>query len=357
MKVALITDTHFGARGDSQHFADHFKKFYDKLFFPYLKENNIKHMIHLGDIVDRRKYINFASANRMRKDFLEPSEALGIEKHFIIGNHDVPYKNTNKINSMSELYSDTNYRMKIYDKATEITIDGVPILLVPWINEENYKQTMDKVRRTKAHILFGHLELSGFQMYKGSYSDEGLNAEIFSDFDIVCSGHFHHKSSDGNINYLGAPYEITWADFNDDRGFHIFDTATRQLEYIKNPFRMFHKLYYDDSEKTFENIIPNDLDHIKDCVVKVVVINKDHPDWFDQYIDRVEKVGLMELQVVEDHKNMHIQSDESLAHVEDTLSLMRGYVTKLDITDKHKARLETLFRSLYEESLTLEVKA
>ena len=69
MKIALITDTHFGARNDSEVFNDYFFKFYDNTFFPYLEEHNIKHCIHLGDITDRRKFINFKTLQKFRHDF------------------------------------------------------------------------------------------------------------------------------------------------------------------------------------------------------------------------------------------------------------------------------------------------
>ena len=59
MKYALITDTHFGVRNDSQILLEYQKKFYDEIFFPYLDKNDIKHIVHLGDLVDRRKSINF----------------------------------------------------------------------------------------------------------------------------------------------------------------------------------------------------------------------------------------------------------------------------------------------------------
>ena len=70
MKIALLTDTHFGARNDSPAFSKYFFKFYDEVFFPYLKENNITTLIHLGDIVDRRKFINFKTSHDFRKNFM-----------------------------------------------------------------------------------------------------------------------------------------------------------------------------------------------------------------------------------------------------------------------------------------------
>ena len=71
MKIALVTDTHFGARNDHDHFNTYFYKFYEDIFFPYLKEHNIKTCIHLGDVMDRRKFVSYKTA----KDFIEAEEA------------------------------------------------------------------------------------------------------------------------------------------------------------------------------------------------------------------------------------------------------------------------------------------
>ena len=61
MKIALVTDTHFGARSDSQAFDAYFKKFYQEVFFSEIDKRKITKIIHLGDCFDRRKYVNFNS--------------------------------------------------------------------------------------------------------------------------------------------------------------------------------------------------------------------------------------------------------------------------------------------------------
>ena len=87
-KIVLLTDTHFGARNDSAIFREYFFKFYNELFFPFLEDNNIKTVVHLGDIVDRRKYINFNTLKSFRDDFVFRLGRMGIDTHIIIGNHD-----------------------------------------------------------------------------------------------------------------------------------------------------------------------------------------------------------------------------------------------------------------------------
>ena len=103
MKVALITDTHFGARSDSIPFDNFFNKFYTEVFFPHLERDQIKTIIHLGDVFDRRKYINFNTLKKCKEYFFDRTADLGIDVHMIAGNHDTFFKNTNEVNALDLL--------------------------------------------------------------------------------------------------------------------------------------------------------------------------------------------------------------------------------------------------------------
>lgn len=353
MKVALITDQHFGARNDSIIFSKYFEKFYSQQFFPYLLENNIDSIIDLGDTFDRRKYINFQSLYNCRSYWFDQIEKYNMTLHCIVGNHCTYYKNTNSVNSPELLLQDYN-NIKIYSKCTEITLDQLDIVMIPWICADNFSETMKIIDSTKSQVVMGHLEISGFEMYRGSACEEGYDRKIFDKFDIVMSGHFHHKSSYGNIHYLGAPYEMTWSDWNDPRGFHIFDTDTRELTYIENRFKMFNKIHYDDSSNNLDQILDIDTDGLSGHIVKVIVHEKNNPYWFDMFISKIEKSGVFDLQVVEDNFNLNLEDDDSITEgVEDTLTILNKY------TDQFKDRvninkLRGFLSDLYHEALTVE---
>jgi DNA repair exonuclease SbcCD nuclease subunit len=347
MKIALITDTHYGARGDHGAFDKHFKKFYDQTFFPTLDERGIRNVIHLGDMFDRRKYINYLTLNNCREYFFDPLRDRKIKLDVIVGNHDVFYKNTNSVNSPDLLLSDYN-NITPYSDPVELTYDGLDILMLPWICTDNYQEVMAMINSTRAQVCFGHLELAGFQMYKGQVNDHGFDSKIFERFDLVCTGHFHHRSSSGNIFYLGNPYELTWADYEDPRGFHIFDTETRELEFIQNPNRMFHKVFFNKDY----NI--GDYSHLKDTFVKVIVQNRDQQIKFDMLIDKLEKAGVADLQVVDDHMHQDLVDDnEIIEDAEDTLTILSKFCEQLE-TQTDKARLDNLLRNLYNEAINLE---
>lgn len=354
MKVGLITDTHWGVRGDSREFLDHMKNFYRKVFWPEMKSRNIRTICHLGDIVDRRKYINFVTLNALKKEFIEVAEFNDIKLNIIVGNHDIPFRNTNSINAIKETCS--RYKnIRLFENPEEIEIESAKILMMPWINPSNQEECFKIMKNTKAEIMFGHLEIKGFEMYRGLPSHDGYDPELFNKFDIVASGHYHKKSTSGNIHYLGAPYEMTWSDYNCPRGFHIFDTETRELEYIRNPFHMFHKIVYDDTDDVFRNnIISRDFSYMASTYVKVIVRKKNDPLLFDRIVDSIYKVGPIDVSIVEDHRNIDsISEDELMDETEDTLTILTNYVGGLE-TRVNKNDLDSLLKSLYHEAIDLD---
>jgi len=354
MKIALITDTHWGIRNDNAQFNDNNKKFLDDVFFPRLHSMGINHVIHLGDIVDRRKYINFLTAKRLRDDFLDPLETMGITLDIIAGNHDVYYKNTNEVNALEELINGKYQNVKIFTGASTVTQeDGTSILYVSWINDDNRADTLKEIHDTKSQIVLGHLELAGFQMYRGSMESHGDSPDLFGRFDLVCSGHYHHKSSSGNIHYLGSHSQFTWSDYGDDRGFHILDTETKELEFVVNPYEMFAKFWYDDVTKGKE---PEgyDLSYLKDKFVKVIVSNKTDLYRFDKIIERIEQQGVINLQVVEDHLNLNLEGDEDIVNeAESTVDIFKKYIDQIDVPI-NKSKLENTIVDLYHEALTVQ---
>jgi DNA repair exonuclease SbcCD nuclease subunit len=356
MKIALVTDTHWGVRNDSAVFADYFQKFYQNIFFPYLDENEITHVIHLGDIVERRKYINFYSADRLHTDFIAELKKRNIYTFFIIGNHDSYYKNTLEINSMKQLYGDgrTPKNQYIIDHPTTITFAGCDILLMPWMCQDNMEACINEIKVTNAQVVMGHLELAGFEMYKGNVIDHGMDTSIFEKFDVVCSGHYHHRSSRGNIHYLGCPYEITWSDYGDQKGFHIFDTETRELTFIPNPYKMFHKIHYNDTNWTsMDDINAIELDGVTGSYIKIIVHNKTNPYWFDMFMDRLEKLEPFGIQVVDDNLYLNLEDDEDIvSEAEDTLTILKKFVDTIDVSIDKKD-IDKFLSELYSEACSV----
>ena len=356
MNVALITDTHWGVRNDSSVFIEYYKKFYSEYFFPYLDKHGITSIIHLGDIVDRRKYINFVTLRALKDIFINECEKRSIDLHVIIGNHDIPFRNTNGVNAMREIFQHgSNQIVKFYESPTEINVGDIPIALVPWINSENEHETLTFLRDTKAQICLGHLELVGFEMMRGMKQTHGYDTTPFEKFDLVCSGHYHHKSQKGNINYLGAPYEMTWSDYQDPRGFHILDTETRNIDFIQNPFSMFYKIWYDDDGKNQKDVVLDDYSIYENTYVKVIVTSKTNPYWFDLMLDKLYKANPANVSIVDDNKNMdQLKEEEIIDEAEDTMTIMNKYLDNIDI-NVPRTELSKLLQALYTEAQHLDI--
>jgi 3',5'-cyclic AMP phosphodiesterase CpdA len=355
MKIALITDTHWGVRNDQIAFLDNNKKFLDDIFFPYLNTHSIDTIIHLGDLVDRRKYLNINTAKRLRTDFLDPIRNRNLDFHILVGNHDTYFKNTNSVNVLQELLVDKYPDFKTYDEyAKVVEFDGTKIMMLPWICDENRDIVLQQIGSTNAQICMGHLELAGFEMYRGSPVSHGDDRGLFGRFDMVLSGHYHHRSSSGNIFYLGSHAEFTWSDYDDPKGFHILDTETRELAFIENPYRMFRKLWYNDKNSTTEELLNRDWTKYSGAYVKLIVSNKDNPMNFDLFTTKLYEAAPLEVTIVEDHRNMDTISEADLVdEAQDTLTILSSYIKTIE-SNVDNNDLDKLMRSLYTEALNME---
>ena len=349
MKIAILNDTHAGVRGDMVEMSKYAGRFYEEVFFPYLDEHNIKHIIHLGDYFDRRKYINFSTLKADKKHFIEPMLERGITMDLILGNHDVYYKNTNDINAPELLLFESDNINIIYQPEVR-EYDGVNVALVPWINPENYADSVEFLTTANADTCMGHFEFEGALMMPGMTCQHGLDHSYVKRFDKVYSGHFHQKSEFANIKYLGSQMQFTWSDYGDEKYFHIFDTDTREMRPIHNPITMFEKLFYDDTKESFETISNKDYTKYKGKFTKVIVVNKDNPYWFDSMLDKLHEASPLHVSVVDDHKHMDLMDDSDIEGVEDTLTILEKYIDGLEIQGQKKPLLD-LMTSLYNEAL------
>ncbi len=354
-KVLIITDTHWGVRNDSPVFLDYFKRSVDEFLIPHIKENGIKHIIHAGDLVDRRKYINVLTHSRLRTDFLEPISEL-CEMHIIAGNHDEYFKDTYRVNALDEFVAGRYDNIKTYSKPTTLEIDGCEFFLLPWITKEYEKECYEAIEQSKAPVCIGHLELDGFEMQKGMLSDHGWNSKVFRRFDSVFTGHYHHRSSRDNIHYIGAFCEHIWSDYNDPRGFVVFDTQSRDTVFHRNPFRIFHMVAYDDVKHPdiLEKINATDYSKFKDCYVKIVCVNKTNPYAFDMLLDKLYKEQPADISIVED-VNSFIDNniDDTVDEAQDTLTILDNYISGLTLPIESD-RMKHYMREIYTEALSLE---
>jgi DNA repair exonuclease SbcCD nuclease subunit len=344
MKLAIITDTHYGARKGSKHLHDYFELFYKNIFFPSLEAEGIDTIIHMGDIFDSRKSIDYYSLEWAKRVVFEPMKKYKV--HAITGNHDCYYKNTNEINSPELLLCDYD-NITTYSSAQDIKIDGLDILLLPWISTDNFDESLSKIKKSKSKVAMGHLELNGFRAHRGHVMEDGMKIDAFNKFDKVYSGHYHTRSDDGRIFYLGNPYEMFWNDVNDPRGFTLFDTDTLEHTSINNPYKLFYNVYYEDTNHQLFNTT-----EYENKIVKVIVRKKSSPKEFQKFIDKLYRAGVQDLKIVENFAIVE-NEDFDIDEDENTISILNRYIDEAEI-EFDRGVVKGIFRDLYKQACEVE---
>ena len=351
MKFAILNDTHAGIRNSSEIFLDNAEDFYSKVFFPYMLDNDINHIVHLGDFFDNRKFINFKALHRNRKMFLAKLRDYGITMDIILGNHDTFFKNTNELNSLKELLGHYMNEVNIVMEPTVMDYDGMKMGLVPWIAPDNEEQSLSFLKLANCDIIGGHFEIQSFEMLPGIVNEHGLDAKLFRRFEAVYSGHFHVKSSKDNIHYLGSQMEFFWSDAHDPKYFHVIDTETRQIEKVRNNNTLFEKIVYNDDKMDYNNYNISNLDG---KLVKVVVVNKADTFTFDRFIDRLQSQDIYELKIAENFQEFSGESiEDDKINFDDTQEIVDSYIDAVD-TDLDKNKIKIQVRELMTEAQTLE---
>jgi DNA repair exonuclease SbcCD nuclease subunit len=349
MKIAILGDTHLGVRNDSSSFHDYYESFYKNQFFPFLRENGIDTVIQLGDLFDRRKYINFNTLYRAKKYFFDVIHENRIEFHTLIGNHDIFWKESLEVNSSSLILGEYD-TVFIHDKPKTLSYPGCTIDVIPWLCSENYDEVRDFMAKSTSDVCVGHFEISGFAMYRGADSQEGLDRDIFKKYQLVLSGHYHTRSHQENIIYTGTPYELTWQDCNDPRGFHVFDTETLKTTFYENELKMFVRSEYSDDL----NVDEIDYSSFSNKQVKIIVTNKNDHTKFDKHITRVYNSNPHDVKIIEDLSSFTEGKVDDNINLEDTLSVMSNYIDSVN-TDVDREKVKNYMKTLYTEAVNAQI--
>lgn len=275
MKIVIIGDTHFGVSKSSDIFHDYFDRSF-KFLFDYIDaHDDIAEIIQTGDLFDYRREVHFNTLHRAQKYFFDRINERNMKLSVISGNHDCLFKNTNRINSVRILMDDW---VKVVDMKPETCIiAGMAVDLYPWINSENFEECKQFAQTSKSTVAVGHFEFAHFLLHPGTMAESGTDHKIFSRYETVFSGHYHTQSKRDNIVYTGTPYELTWVDCNDPKGFWVYDTMSGEYEFVRNPNTLFEKIDYVDD-------LVYDFSQSTNKYVKIVVADKVSQKKFDDFV-------------------------------------------------------------------------
>jgi len=244
--ITFIADLHFGSKNFNKKIFSTQMEFFENQFFPYLLENKIKDVISLGDLAHNRNMIDLFILQELKDRFFKWFEDNDVNLHLIIGNHDLQYRSTLDYNFYKENVNEYS-RCIIYKEDTVVKIGKYTLGMIPWIiDTKNWRPPKG------CDILCGHFEMKDMPMMKNIFSHEGYQPEIFKDYQLVFTGHYHVRSNKANIHYIGTPYQLNWNDFDEPKGFAVLQDNF-QFDYVENKTSpKFIKIHYNSNK---ENVI------------------------------------------------------------------------------------------------------
>ncbi len=354
MKILLVSDIHLGVKQNSELFIYNTKDFFLKQILSSIKENNIDQLWILGDLFDCRNTTNVLVNNvalNIMATILSTYQNLQIK--ILCGNHDAYYKNTLEVSSL-KIFKRFHKNLEVITSIKEYNLDGCLTLVVPWLAKEskNYNDFLKICDEPKKfELCLGHFEINGFEIIKGVIEKSGLNKEMFKCFDDVFSGHFHlHKKHD-NIQYLGCPYEITWNDYGDPKGFTIFDTKTKNAIFHENTISPKHKIIKLSSVIIDETLL-NDVkgNFVKFYIDKPLSTNE-HIEW----VSKLEKFSPLKYDIINEFENSNNENGEQIeiSSIEgDAISLIDEYNKQNPLpTNINEDEFKLYIKKLHDESM------
>jgi DNA repair exonuclease SbcCD nuclease subunit len=193
----------------------------------YAQSNDIKKIISAGDFFHTKAK---TYAPHVIQGWLKVKEIkkANIDQYMLIGNHDMANPNTT-MNSILFVYSDY---VKVIPDYYFFDTENTRYHLLSYTDTkfDNFQLDDDKY-----NVLIAHLDIIGFQMSNGFQSISGFKMEDFKDFDLVLSGHYHKHQQKNNIVYIGSPYQTSFSERGQKKGFIILDDETLDWEFVETP--------------------------------------------------------------------------------------------------------------------------
>lgn len=259
-KIGCFSDIHLGLSQNSSQWHQIALEFAKRASRRYL-ELGIDEIIIPGDIFHNRSEVSVDTLS-VAKKFFDYFKDFTI--YMSTGNHDCYHKDNSSINSISIFDGWDNIHV-IDDKVLLLDTNfNKKVAIVPWgIGIEEMP---------KCDIMFAHLEINTFYMNPIKACDHGMESRnLFEKTKYVISGHFHKRDhrvyENGEILYLGSPYQQNFGDTKDDRGYYVFDLETNKFEFIENDFSP--KFYYINEN----SVIKEDI--VKNNIVSLIISDKD----------------------------------------------------------------------------------
>jgi DNA repair exonuclease SbcCD nuclease subunit len=327
-KLGCFTDIHIGLGQDSDTWHKIVLDFAKWASEKYLNLG-INDIIICGDIFHNRSEISVSTLS-IAKQFFDYFKDFQL--YILAGNHDSFYKEDSRINSISIFDGWKN--IKVVDKEPyELLLKDKKSFLIPW--GTSYEDI------PKCDILFGHFEISSFYMNTYKKCEHGMeSSDLFKKANLIVSGHFHKKDhriyDNGEIIYLGSPYQQNFGDSLDDRGIYIYDIEKNNFEFIENKISpKYYKLSLKEINKNEFNL--NEFkEKIENNHVSLIVdteIDQEKLFLLTSNIQKNSPINFRLDHLEVDSKNLKLNNAENLNST-NILEDIEKYINSVDIKNK-----------------------
>jgi len=306
-KVVVVGDIHYGR----DPVIDSVISDRMNLIMDYMDKNGIQDLIQVGDLSDKRSGFNTEGTASIYDQFLTRFHDSNFRMVCTVGNHDCVFKSTNYPNTPMVLFKNTAKDRVVWTEAQEFP-EFKDCVFVPWgcpIPENK-----------PGYFVFGHFEISGFEMSRGIVDTRGLAVENLERYSKIFSGHYHRHCDRGNVVYVGSLVDLDFDSYNTWHGFYVLDLVTRKYEKVEFEDPIHIKIVYKGPETTLP-----DGDYSRN----IVRIIRASSDGYEEFIKKVKAMNVYKLS--EQYMDTDVQdifTEEKLAEIEGPMDLMNEFLEK-----------------------------
>jgi DNA repair exonuclease SbcCD nuclease subunit len=218
-KLASFTDIHFGRSSNSE-MANYDNLDFIEWFIEKAKAEGCDAIAFLGDYFDNRHQVAVSTLNHGLRGLERLNEEFE-NIYFIVGNHDLLYRDKRDMSSMA--FSKHLSNITLISEPMTFGEGRESMTFLPWLVKDE-KKTLKNI---KSRYVFMHGELNGFLMNARVPMPEHENGVTVNDFancEYAFSGHFHFRQARQNVIYIGNPFPFNFADaWDEDRGMMILE--------------------------------------------------------------------------------------------------------------------------------------
>jgi DNA repair exonuclease SbcCD nuclease subunit len=353
-KIFVLGDLHLGIRNASIEWSNIQIEFLLDFFIKKVDEEGFDPerdiLVQVGDWHHVRESTNVRILNLSLTVAQKLCAKFKRGVYVILGNHDVYYKDQTSVHSLKG-FDQIFDNFHIFEKPKPLMINSHKFLMLPWIEDlDDLKQATSV--NSDCEYIFCHADFKGASLTKSVVLEHGLTGEDTKSFKRIYSGHIHIHQNNGNLLYVGTPYEMDRGDRGNPKGFYVLDVEQKDIteKFIENTFSPkhirhdVHKLLNLNKSKV-EEIFKNnfvDLEIESEFAARFP---------FSIFTTLVEKFGHRRLEFYP--YSLEQKSAKSQVEINDNyeynlFTILDDHLNKLNLSGHVRDRVSEAFKNIYD---------